>query len=153
MSDMEWLLEVLLVLLLSITLFHAVRLERALGVLRRDRAALESLVAGFHESTRLAEDGAERLRLAAEIAGKQITRQVERGNGLKDDLGFLSERAERLADKLARCLADARPSQSNRLPRAEPTSSAPDSHPSDQVVPVRSKAERDLIRALKLGRA
>ena len=37
MADMEWLLEIALVALLAATLFHAVRLERALGVLKRDR--------------------------------------------------------------------------------------------------------------------
>ena len=35
MVGMEWLLEIALVALLAATLFHAVRLERALGVLKR----------------------------------------------------------------------------------------------------------------------
>jgi hypothetical protein len=39
MADLQWLLELLLVGLLLATLFHALRLERALGVLKRDRAA------------------------------------------------------------------------------------------------------------------
>ena len=153
MSGAEWLLEGALVLLLSVTLFHAVRLERALGVLRRDRVGLEALVAGFHESTRLAEDGAERLRLAAEIAGKQITRQVERANGLKDDLVFLTERAEKLADALERRVADARTTKSERLVQPGSMSGPGDGLPADRSAPARSKAERDLIRALKLGRA
>ena len=54
---MEWLLEIALIGLLLATMFHAVRLERALGVLKRDRAALEELVAGFNDSTRAAEQG------------------------------------------------------------------------------------------------
>ncbi len=153
MSGFEWLLETALVLLLSVTLFHAIRLERALGVLRRDRVALEALVAGFHESTRLAEDGAERLRLAAEIAGKQITRQVERANGLKDDLVFLTERGEKLADAIERRVADARAAQSGRGVASAPVLGEETGRHADRDVPVRSKAERDLIRALRLGRA
>ena len=43
---MEWVLEIVLVLMLAATLFHALRLERALGVLKRDRTQLEELVAG-----------------------------------------------------------------------------------------------------------
>ena len=66
---MEWLLETALLVLLAATLFHAMRLERALGVLKRDRAALEELVAGFNSSTRAAEQGIERLRAAAEGRG------------------------------------------------------------------------------------
>ena len=86
--------------LLAATLFHAVRLERALGVLKRDRAALEELVAGFNASTRQAETGIERLRAAADGAGRQIARQVDAALSLKDDLTLLVERGDRLADRL-----------------------------------------------------
>ncbi len=47
MAGMEWTLEIVLVVLLGATLFQAVKLERALGVLKRDRASLESLVAAL----------------------------------------------------------------------------------------------------------
>ena len=149
MTGMQWALEVVLVLLLSATLFHAVRLERAITTLRRDRATLERLIAGFDESTRQAEDGAERLRAAAEISGKQITRQVERANGLKDDLVFLTERGERLADLLERHVVDARQVQ-GLFPGT--TGAEVMRTPSGELnASVRSKAERDLIRALRLG--
>ena len=36
--------------LLAATLFHALRLERALGVLKRDRSALEQMVAEFNNA-------------------------------------------------------------------------------------------------------
>ena len=49
MAGMEWLLEIALIGLLLATMFHAVRLERALGVLKRDRAALEELVVRAQE--------------------------------------------------------------------------------------------------------
>ena len=78
MAAMEWTLEIVLVVLLAATLFHAVRLERALGVLKRDRVALEELVAGFNASTRQAESGIERLRAAADGAGRQIARRSMR---------------------------------------------------------------------------
>ncbi len=106
---MEWLLETALLVLLAATLFHAMRLERALGVLKRDRAALEDLVDGFNSSTRAAEQGIERLRAAAEGAGRQVQRQVETASGLKDDLLFLTERGERLADRLDLMVRAARP--------------------------------------------
>ncbi|MBV8522711.1 MAG: hypothetical protein JOY71_11420, partial [Acetobacteraceae bacterium] len=54
MTGSEWMLESVLMLLLAATLYHAFRLERALGVLKRDRSALEELVAGFNASTRQA---------------------------------------------------------------------------------------------------
>ena len=69
-------LELLLIGLLGATLFHALRLERALGVLRRDRSALVELVASFNASTRQAEVGVERLRDALDTAGRQMNRQI-----------------------------------------------------------------------------
>ena len=100
MAGMEWILELALVVLLAATLFHAVRLERALGVLKRDRVQLQELVAGFNASTRQAEAGIERLRAAADGAGRQIARQVDAALTLKDDLTLLIERGDRLADRL-----------------------------------------------------
>ncbi len=66
---MEWALELALVALLAATLFHAVRLERALGVLKRDRVQLQELIEDFNASTRQAESGIERLRSAADGVG------------------------------------------------------------------------------------
>lgn len=108
MGGAQWLLELVLVLLLAATLFHAVRLERALGVLKRDRAVLEGLVEGFNESTRQAEDGIERLRSAADGAGRQLARQIEQSQRLRDDLSFLAERGDRLAERLEGAVRSAR---------------------------------------------
>src|ERR1700677_4942760 len=100
MAGMEWILEAVLVLLLAATLFHALRLERALGVLKRDRSVLEGLVTSFNASTQQAEAGIEQLRGAADAAGRQIARQIDTVVRLKDDLVFLLERGDQLADRL-----------------------------------------------------
>ena len=71
MVAMEWTLQIVLVVLLGATLFQAIRLERALGVLKRDRASLESLVVGFNASTHHAESGIQQLRSAADGAGRR----------------------------------------------------------------------------------
>ena len=140
------------------TLFHALRLERALGVLRRDRAALEELIAGFNESTRQAEGGIERLRTVADGAGRQIARQVEQANALKNDLSFLTERGEKLADQLDDLIRQSRP---GREPEARPQANASRARPALQAVPtdgregdgrVRSQAEKELLRALRMAR-
>lgn len=146
---MEQLLETGLVVLLAATLFQAVRLERALGVLKRDRAALEDLVSGFNASTRAAEEGIERLRGAAEGAGRQLQRQVEAATALKDDLLFLTERGERLADRLDALVRQARPLAQDAPPEAAPPTPPVEA---DQVQRLRSQAERDLLRALRMAR-
>src|ERR1700679_4120660 len=97
---MEWLLDIALMVLLTATLIHAVRLERALGVLKRDRVALEALVESFNASTHAAESGIERLRAATDGAGRQIQRQIDTATTLKGDLTFLVQRGEGLADRV-----------------------------------------------------
>ncbi len=150
MTNAEILLETVLMVLLAATLFHALRLERALGVLKRDRAVLEQLVAGFNESTRQAEAGVDRLRMASEGAGRQVARQIEQAERLKGDLHFLADRGERLAERLEGAVRAARmlpeltlaggPAAAERVPAAP----VPDSEPR-----LRSQAERDLLRVLR----
>ncbi len=150
MSGMEWVLELVLVALLAATLFHALRLERALGVLKRDRAALEALVAGFNDSTRQAESGIERLRNAADGAGRQIARQAEAAGALKEDLLFLIERGEQVAERMDKLVRAARPLTID-TPRA-PVLREPEPEPEPEPARVRSQAERDLLKALRMAR-
>ena len=164
MADAQWVLELVLVGLLAATLVHALRLERALGVLKRDRAALEELVAGFNASTRQAESGIERLREAADGAGRQLARQLEAARGVDGDLGFLIGRGEQLADRLdalvraARPLVAQAPAPLAPAPRAPAVDARPARRPAETAPetedppPLRSQAERDLMKALRLVR-
>jgi hypothetical protein len=140
MGNAQWALELALVLLLAATLFHALRLERALGVLKRDRSVLEELVAGFNESTRQAEAGVQRLRAASEGAGRQIARQIEQAQKLRDDLQFLAERGERSAERLeggirsARMMTDHAAMAFPALPPSAPSFSSPPLSPTSSPV-------------------
>jgi Domain of unknown function (DUF6468) len=154
---MEWTLEIVLVVLLLATLVQALRLERALGILKRDRAALEALVAGFNASTRQAEAGVDRLKAAADGAGRQIEQQISVSMSLKDDLLLLGDRGDMIADRLESLVRVARPLAADPVPatadrppltpvpsQARPRSGAP------RVV--RSEAENNLLQALRLAR-
>ena len=173
---MEWILDISLMVLLAATLFHAVRLERALGVLKRDRASLEALVSDFNASTRAAEAGIERLHLAVDGSGREIQRQIETATVIKDDLTFLVQRGEGLADRLDETVRATRPGGGQ--PAARPaypaqTSLSQMGQPRtghEQMPPqslmtttiervareaepkVRSQAERDLLKALRMVR-
>jgi hypothetical protein len=143
---MEWILELALVALLAATLFHAVRLERALGILKRDRVQLKELIAGFNTSTRQAEIGIERLRAAVDGAGQQVANRVDAALSLKDDLTLLIERGDRLADRLDALIRAGRPLASE-TPRLTVVPNADGAEPR-----VRSQAERDLLKALRVAR-
>jgi hypothetical protein len=176
---MEVLIEIVLIGMLAATLFHALRLERALGVLKRDRAALEELVVGFNSSTRQAEQGIEKLRSSTDGAGRQLAKQIDVAQALRDDLVFLADRGERLADRLdgsvrqARLAAPepvtpvspihapalelvhdndrpARPAISRFAAEAPPAPPGPPAE--EQGERLRSQAERDLLKALRMAR-
>ena len=146
MGGWQILLEIALIALLVAMLFHALRLERALGVVRRDRAELEDMLRNFNDSTQQAESGIERLRSAADGAGRHIARQIDLAANLKDDLVALIERGERVADRMDGLIRSNREPEvpNRRLPPVEP-------EPVDEGGPrVRSQAERDLLRALRV---
>lgn len=150
MPTMEWILELVLVVLLLATLFQALRLERALGVLKRDRGELESLVAGFNASTRQAENGVERLRSAADGTGRQLERQIAASVSLKDDLSYLTERGDRLADRMDTLVRAARPLASDPTEAAVPATIP---HLATNRVPANcSQAESGLLQALRMVR-
>jgi hypothetical protein len=152
-------IELGLVVLLAATLLRAWRLERALGQLRQDRGALDTLVAGFRGATEAAEQSVASLRQASTEAGRDLARRIEHAGSLREDLGFITQRAEAAADRLEQLVREARGGPALALaaaPSAAPrerlaaTGIAP--APRDEPERPRSAAERDLLRALKLVR-
>eukprot|EP01037_Dinobryon_pediforme_P001896 gene1896-1928_t len=152
---MELVLNVILIIMLAATLFHAMRLERALGVLKRDRASLEEMVTAFNASTQLAEQSIDRLRNSADGAGRQISKQIDMAAVLSDDLQLLSERGEKVADRLDALVR----AENNELDRTAVDGREglmknigyEASDREDVRSRLRSKAERDLLKALKMG--
>jgi hypothetical protein len=137
MGWFEWSAQLLLITLLVAALPFIIRLERALASVRRDRVALEAGAAGLGEATRMAEAASIRLRASAEGAGRQVAERLAAAEPMRDDLRYLVERAEGLADRLDQLVRAARP-----MAAPEPTVTAP----------APSQAERDLLRALTQGR-
>ncbi|GGG23075.1 hypothetical protein GCM10010964_09010 [Caldovatus sediminis] len=143
MSTLEWTLQLVLLVLLGAAIPFALRLERQLGALRRDRVALEGSAAGFQEATRMAEAAMVRLRAAAELAGRQVAERAAAAEPLRDDLRYLAERAEGLADRLEALVRAARPlAATGAAPAARPEGAAA------EPAPERGEAGRDLVHAL-----
>jgi hypothetical protein len=95
MSVMGWVTDAILVLLLTGTLCMAIRLDRALRVVRRDRAAFEALITNLGAATGAVKHGIQALRGEAEQAAEQIGRRSEEADKIATDLSFLIEAADR----------------------------------------------------------
>ncbi len=138
MTVLEWVAQAAILLLLLLALPLAWRLERRIGALRADAPALQAGAASLAEATSAAEASLLRLRATAEGAGRTVAEGVARAEALRDDLRYLTERAEALADRLGALVAAARPLTGPGS--VEPSAGA------------RSEAERDLLRALREAR-
>ena len=164
MGGISLIVEMALVGLLSATLLYAVRLQRVLTNFRADRAALHEAVEGFDTGTRKAEAAMASLREAADKLGAQLGHAA----ALRDDLAFLSERGEALADRLDASVRAGRTLEQAPAPPAIPLAVPPDvaieamADPAPALAPtptptpapasparVRSQAERMLLAALK----
>lgn len=99
-----WLADGLLVLLLSGTLVMAIRLDRALRVVRRDRAAFEALISSLGAATGSVKSCIQALRTEAERAAEQIERRSSDADKMATDLSFLVEAADRAGGKLEQTL-------------------------------------------------
>jgi hypothetical protein len=100
MNVCNWLADGVLALLLLATLAMAIRLDRGLRVVRRDRAAFEALISSLGAATGSVKSGIQALRSEAERAAEQIERRSIEADKMATDLSFLVEAADRVGAKL-----------------------------------------------------
>ena len=173
---MDWkiILDLLVSVLLVATIGYAVMLNQRLTQLRKNRDDLAKIIVSFNEATVRAETAIPKLRKAAEDAGQSLQERVEKAQSLRDDLAFMIERADTMANRLENAVRSAR---TEARPGAAPAPSAKESPrdsgrmappperaasqssraatvaaaaaAADMDVDDRSEAERELLRALQ----
>jgi ABC-type transporter Mla subunit MlaD len=125
MSVLDWIANLILAALLVGTLVMAFRLDRALAVVRRDRAVFETLISNLASATSSVKAGIQALRNEADRAAEQIERRSEHADKLATDLSFLIDAANRASQRLeenrqAAEPATPRPSRTEAKRPAEP---------------------------------
>jgi len=138
-------LEILVAGLLVVTISYTVMLNRRLRTMRQDKLALEKLAAKFVDSTMRAEESITRLKATAD----DLKERIDRAQGLRDDLAFLTERGGSTADRLESLVREARKEAPADQPRTPAKGSGRAAAPADDV---KSDAERELIKALRAAR-
>ena len=113
-------LEVIGATLLAVMIVYAVRLNRRLATLQEDKTEFERLMMSFTDSTSRAESSVARLKASATDTAQALQESVTRAQALRDDLAFMVDRADELADRLEAAIREARPDQAVRA--AEKTS-------------------------------
>lgn len=107
---MDWkiLLDLLVAILLIATIGYAVMLNQRLNQLRKNRDDLAKIILSFNEATVRAESSIPKLKRAAEEAGQTLQERVEKAQSLRDDLAFMIERADTMANRLESGVRNAR---------------------------------------------
>jgi hypothetical protein len=167
-------LDILLVLLLLVTIVYAVLLSRRLSALRSGKVDLEGFITRMNEASARAEASLAGIKQAATSAKAELDQPITRAQSLRDELVFLIDRADAAGERIANAGSAASapaPAPRSDSPRGtqrqEPartgqprggkaapsaaSSSRVDEGSDDGAAP-RSKAERDLMNALKNAR-
>jgi len=140
-----------IVTLLIVTIAFAAVLNKRLAAWRQHRGEFERLIIQFNQAAARAEAGIERLKAASEQTGKTLQQAVTKGQSLRDDLGYLIERAEPLADRLTEGVRGARIARKDEVPPPPAAALAQKVEAIEHELNAnddRARAKRELLRAL-----
>lgn len=161
-------IDCILIVLLAVAIGYAIVVNRKLDALRAASTDMERLSSAFAESTARTEEGLSRLKVAA----RTTEEDRQRAEKLADDLRYLIERGDGLADRLEAAVKVARTSDRGvershdrgiergsepAVERPAPRRTRPPTKPAERWsgrgdgddVPPRSQAERQLLEVLR----
>lgn len=161
--------EIVVAVLLVITFTISLVLNRRLGNLRANQDEMRRLIGEFDKALTKARQGMTELRTASAGADAAHEERMKQARILRDELGFMIETADRLADRLAGEASGNRAArQDAAAPRGQERPAAERSQPvtpfpakraaaapsgsRDFKIEPRSEAERELLMALRQAR-
>ncbi|MEK9679225.1 MAG: DUF6468 domain-containing protein [Rhodospirillaceae bacterium] len=147
---MSVILDIFLIVLLCMAIGYGFALNRRIVALRKDQKNLEKLAASFADATAKAESSVYQLKATTDSAGLALQETVTRSEGVRDDLEFLIDRANKIADLLEE---DIRTTEGWKPPASK---IGLDREPANEQTrtenTAKNEAERELIKALQAVR-
>lgn len=108
MGSLELIINLIIIGLLIPTIVYAYRLNKNLTILRQNQNSLAKLVSALNDATFKAENSIPKLKSVTEHSSNDLKEVVDSAKELKDDLMFINERADNLADRLENVIKDGR---------------------------------------------
>ncbi|MGQ9365318.1 DUF6468 domain-containing protein [Azospirillum sp. ST 5-10] len=105
-------LDLVLVGLLVATIAYAIILNKQIVRLRDSRSEMAGLIAGLNEAMEKAELGVRGMKRTAADTGEGLQRTIDKGAALRDELQFMIEAADALANRLGGISNTERPARS-----------------------------------------
>ena len=111
-----------MVLLLGATIFYCYVVNRRIRVLQDSREDFAQLIHQFDEATKKAQESVEELQTMSARVTDSLNERLDKANFLADDLAFMIEKGNKVADKVDKTLAkeDRQPKDSVLPPKREP---------------------------------
>ena len=145
MGSLELIINLIIIILLVPTIIYAYKLNKNLTIMRENQNSLSRLIASLNEATVKAENSIPKLRNATEQSSQNLKDVVDNAKTLKDDLAFINERADNLAERLENVIHDGRQMQNFSANNKHSDLSEKDLSANDD----RSLAELELLKALR----
>ncbi len=170
LPDVSVILDIVIAVLLVVMIYYAVMLNRSLSTLKKSKDELQSLLGGFEESTAKAEMAINRIKVEATDNSYSVKELIKEADRLREDLQFLVDRGEGVADKLeggitkSRKSAVAEPAAQSRKPAplrasksmspsyaadAESEQDGGENSGEDAGKKLKSRSKSDLLKALQ----
>lgn len=116
LPDVSVLLDIVIAVLLVAMIYYAILLNRSLSTLKKSKEELQNLLGGFEESTVKAEMAINRIKVEATDNSVSVKELIKEADKLREDLQFLVDRGEGVADKLEGGITKSRTQQSSEPP-------------------------------------
>ncbi len=143
MANLELIINITIICLLVPVIIFSYNLNKNLQTLRQKQDSLSALVSALNDATFKAENSIPKLKSVTEHSSEGLKEVVESAKALKDDLLFINERADSLADRLENVISVSRGVNSS----TDKTSNTENTTPSPKDD--RALAEMELLKALR----
>lgn len=130
----EFGLNAAMIVLLGATVFYCWLLNRRIQVLQDSKGELANLLKQFDRSTKRAMQAMDLLQDASKEAGKTVQSRIEKAQYVLDDLNYMMDRADKVADQMEAGIAIARQREKMKPVEPEVVARKPSVSPVPQAV-------------------
>ena len=139
MNNLEFIVDIVIIALLIPTIVYAYNLNKSLNMLRQNQKSLAQLISALNEATFKAESSIPKLKSVTEHSSEGLKEVVDNAKELKNDLLFINERADSLADRLENVISTSRNIENKPVKNVKNKEDLDD----------RASAELELLKALR----
>lgn len=119
LPELSLVLDILIACLLVAVIVYALRLNKNLSVLQQSKSELEKMLSGFAVSTEKAEQAIQRVKEASTQNRDSLNKLLNEAETLREDLAYMIERGNSLADKLEGGIAQHRGGSEQSSPQRQ----------------------------------